>query len=80
MSQSEVNNYDDILKIVRNWEEDRQFALVHDVLKVLASKKERKREPTLQKALGLLATDQPPPNDEEVKQWLDERRWEKYGK
>lgn len=80
MSQSETNNYDDILKIVRNWEEDRQFALLHDVLKILEGRKEGKREPTLQKVFGLLATDQPPPNDEEVKQWLDERRWEKYGK
>jgi hypothetical protein len=80
MSQSEANNYEQLLKIVSNWSEDKQFAFVHDVLKVLESRKERKREPTLQKALGLLATDQPPPTDEEVKQWLDEHRWEKYGK
>jgi hypothetical protein len=80
MSQSEANNYEQLLKIVSNWSEDKQLAFVHDVLKVLESRKERKREPTLQKALGLLATDQPPPTDEEVKQWLDEHRWEKYGK
>jgi hypothetical protein len=80
MSQSEVNNYNDVLKIVSDWSEDKQLALLQDVLKVLASKKGRRREPTLQKALGLLATEQEPPNDEEVKQWLDERRWEKYGK
>ncbi len=80
MSQSEVNNYEHILRLVSDWSEDQQVAFVHDVLKVLERKKERKREPTLQKALGLLATDQAPPTDEEVKQWLDDRRWEKYGK
>lgn len=80
MSQAEANNYDNVLKIVSDWSEDKQLALLQVVLKVLASKKGRKREPTLQKALGLLATEQPPPNDEEVKQGLDERRWEKFGK
>jgi hypothetical protein len=80
MSQSEGNHYHNVLKIVSDWSEDKQLALLQDVLKVLANKKGRKREPTLQKALGLLATDQPPPDDEEVKQWLDDRRWEKYGK
>ncbi len=34
---------------------------------------------TLKDALGLLATDQPPPSDEEVQMWLDEHRMEKYG-
>jgi hypothetical protein len=80
MSQPEANKYEQLLKIVSDWSEDKQFAFVPDVLKMLESKKERKREPTFHKALGLLATDQLPPTDEEVKQWLDEYRWEKYGK
>jgi len=29
---------------------------------------------TLEKALGLLATDQPAPSDEKVQRWLDEHR------
>lgn len=28
---------------------------------------------------GLFATDQEPPSDEDVKEWLDEARTEKYG-
>jgi hypothetical protein len=28
---------------------------------------------------GILVTNKPPPTDEEVKQWLEERRMEKYG-
>ena len=38
-----------------------------------------KRRKTLNKALGLLATNQPAPSDEEIEQWLDEYRMEKYG-
>ena len=30
--------------------------------------------------VGLLATDRPPPTDKEVRQWLEERRMEKYGR
>ena len=29
--------------------------------------------------IGLAAGDRPPPTDEEVKQWIDEHRMEKYG-
>lgn len=43
----------------------------------LAEKRPRKR--TLQRALGLLATDGPTPTDEDIEQWLDEHRQEKYG-
>ena len=38
-----------------------------------------KMEPTLPKALGLLASDRPAPTDEQVQAWLDEHRMEKYG-
>jgi hypothetical protein len=51
------------------------------VLKSLepAIKADRPKGKTLDKALGLLATDQPPLSDSEVRQWLDKRRMEKYG-
>jgi hypothetical protein len=35
---------------------------------------------SLRNLVGLLATDQPPPTDEEVERWLDEHRMEKYGR
>lgn len=37
------------------------------------------RKRTLQRALGLLATDGPAPTDEDIERWLDEHRQEKYG-
>lgn len=38
-----------------------------------------KREPTLHRAMGMAATDRPPPTDEEVDRWLEEERVKKYG-
>jgi hypothetical protein len=55
--------------------------LVQDVLRAISPRVDppKKRVKTLEQALGLLATDRPAPTDEEVKQWLDEHRMEKYG-
>lgn len=77
MNQSENVNYEDILAAVQQWPAPQQIALVQDVLKTLELA--RPRQATLSRALGLLATNQPAPTDEEVKQWLDEHRMEKYG-
>jgi hypothetical protein len=38
----------------------------------------RPRRNTLDKAWGLLATDQPAPSDAEIQRWLDERRAERF--
>ncbi len=37
------------------------------------------RQATLKYALGIAATDRPPPTDEEVDRWLEEERMRKYG-
>ena len=81
MAVSELTDYETILKAIRQWPLERRFALVQDVLDSLASTVApgRPREKTLEKALGLLATDQSPPTDEQVTQWLHEHRMEKYG-
>jgi len=81
MAVSELTDYETILNAIRQWPLERRFALVQDVLDSLASQvaSGRPRKKTLERALGLLATDQPPPTDEQVTQWLHERRMEKYG-
>jgi len=38
-----------------------------------------RRQSTLQRALGIAATHQSPPTDEEVERWLEEERLKKYG-
>jgi hypothetical protein len=81
MDNFEAAEYEKILKIITAWPPSQRFRLVQDVLKTLAPPVEeaRPRRKTLQEAEGLLATDQPPPTDEQIEQWLDEHRMEKYG-
>lgn len=81
MRAMDTTDYETILKIVRDWPPAQRFMLIQEVLQTLA----RPRTPqpaargTLDQARGLLATDQPPPSDREIAQWLDERRAERYG-
>lgn len=55
------------------------FHLLDLLLRQQGQSGTRPRQPTLDRALGLLATDRPAPSDAEVEQWLEERRQEKYG-
>jgi hypothetical protein len=74
-------NYAKVMDIVHHWPIERRLALMQDVLESMSteiSRKPRKRK-TLHKALGLLATNAPPPTDEDIQQMLDEYRMEKYG-
>ena len=79
MQTVEPTNYKAIIETVRSWPPASRFSLVQDVLKTLAPEVEsfRSKRNTLEKALGLLATNQPAPSDAEVQQWLDEHRMEK---
>jgi hypothetical protein len=81
MNQIEIVSYQGVLSVVQQWPAMQQIALIQDVLEKLASRIEPAKAPrqTLSRALGLLATDEAAPTDEEVEQWLDEHRMEKYG-
>jgi hypothetical protein len=81
MDSPEAAEYETILKIIAAWPPTQRRTLIQDVLKILAPLGEeiRPRRKTLHEALGLLATDQPSPTDEQIQQWLDERRMERYG-
>jgi hypothetical protein len=82
MNTPETTDYEAILKIVRDWPPARRITLMQEVLKTLAPI-EAGAPPhgaTLDRALGLLATTQPVPSDEDIARWLDERRMERYGR
>jgi dihydroneopterin aldolase len=81
MNQVENTDYEATLKNIRQWTAAQRFALVQDVLKTLAPEVEKPsvRERTLERALRAVPLDRQPPTDEEVKQWLEEHRMEKYG-
>ena len=81
MNHVENSNYDATLKTIRQWTNAQRYALLQDVLKTLApeAEKPRVRERTLEPALRVVPLARLPPMDEEVAQWLDEHRMEKYG-
>jgi hypothetical protein len=79
MSTAHTTDYDRVLKIIQNWPAAHRLTLVQAVLKTLAPSDVTERPPqarTLEQARGLLATNRPAPTDEEIAQWLDERRTE----
>lgn len=77
MNQSPT--YQQVLEIVCQWPTTWRFTLVQDVLKTLEPEARQHKKQTLSQALGLLETSAPPLTDEEIKQWLEEHRMEKYG-
>lgn len=73
-------SYESVLRIVYGWPAARRFLLIQDLLKTIEPDEQPARRPdTLHQALGLLATDQPAPSEEETAHWLAEHRSEKYG-
>lgn len=74
------DNYDSVLQTVRTWSARQRYLLIQELIKTLEPEGEPvPGEDTLRLARGLLATDKLAPTDEEVAQWLEEHRLEKYG-
>ncbi len=81
MRTADKPDYATILGIVRDWPAGQRFLLVQEVLQTLAPSEPPRpaARNTLERARGLLATGHSPPSDDEVAQWLDERRIRRYG-
>jgi hypothetical protein len=72
--------YETIRRTVLQWPAEMRFALLRDLIYTLAPADKRPEGVgTLSMARGLLRANVPPPSDEQVEQWLGERRQEKYG-
>ena len=75
-----VVDYQTILETASTWPVTRRLNLAHDLLRTVESEMRVSRpQNSFQQALGLLATDGPPPTDEEVERILEEERMKKYG-
>ena len=73
-------DYETVLQMIRRWPTAQRFALMQELLRALATEVATPQvKHTLPRALGLLATNQPAPTDSQIKQWLNERRLEKFG-
>ena len=84
MSTTDTSEYQAVRETVARWTPAQRFALIHEMLNMLAgdsraSETPGRRRRTLTQAIGLGRGEGPPPTDEEVRRWLEERRLEKYG-
>ena len=72
---------DTILRVVRSWPPDEQRALAGDILRHTGAPlvEEPLAPPDSAGLAGLLATKDSPPTDEDVANWLDVHRLERYG-
>jgi hypothetical protein len=73
--------YDAVLQVVSQWPAEQRITLAHDVLETLRAhgRDEAGVKSTLDRALGLGRGAGEPPSDEQVENWLEERRMEKHG-
>jgi hypothetical protein len=67
-----------ILRMIETWPAEDQIALAQLILRRAAEHAQPQR-PSWREMVGLAATGQPPPSDEDISTWLDEHRSEKYG-
>jgi hypothetical protein len=74
--------YGEVVLAVDRWPRERRLALMRHLLETIdddTAEKERRRREAFDRLEGILATDAPPPTDEEVEQWLEEERLKRYG-
>lgn len=74
--------YEEVIQLVQQWSPSQRSSLVQAIVQSLTLEDKPtvgQRKNTFSRALGLLATASPAPTDEQVTQWLAERRLEKYG-
>jgi hypothetical protein len=68
-----------ILQAIQELPQDEQEALLSELLARLPLEKDPPVAPNSSRLAGIFSHGKTPPTDEEVVQWLDEHRQEKYG-
>ena len=81
MNALEPVRYDEVVRLLRDWPASERLRLIRDLVSTLRPEDVSNVEPrdTLSRARGFLKTDRPPPSDDEIRDWLDAARMEKYG-
>ena len=81
-----MTSYENILQTIKEWPSSERLSLVQDILDTVSAELQESepkasgiKHPTLPEALGLLVTHQPAPSDQDIQEWLDSHRLEKYG-
>lgn len=77
MSMPQASELQDVLVRVKAWPEELQISLASEILSSVHERPARRKP--LADLVGVLAGDQPPPDDEQVRAILDEERRRKFG-
>jgi len=87
MSPTEVQELTQVWEQVKNWPARLQIPLARRILDTVdavesapAPEPPAKRGRPVAELIGLGAGSGPPPSDEQVRQWIEEHRTEKYGR
>ncbi len=84
MTDVQYQEIHDVVQRIQHWPAPMRIMLARQVLQRLEIELEPPstlpRGPTAAEVAAMFKTDKPAPDDETVKQWLDEYRMEKYGK
>lgn len=81
MIASKDSDYEEVLEKIRSWPPEVRLTLAEELLRSLRPVVGHNgcRGVPAEQALGIGAGKGPPPDDETVKRWMEERRMEKYG-
>lgn len=79
MSSSETQEVSNVWQRVTSWPDQMKWELATRLLKSMSEKELGrgngvKRGPPVEEMVGLAATNEPPPDDAQVRAWLDEQR------
>ena len=85
MSSVETQEVTNVWQRVTSWPDQMKWDLASRLLKSISDRSHgpataEKRGPPVEEMVGLAATSEPPPDDAQVREWLVERRLEKYGR
>jgi hypothetical protein len=77
-----ASSYEAVINTVKAWPAETRLILVQDVLATLTYDvhSASERQPTLPRALGLLRGSGPAPTDDDIRELLDSRRNERFGR
>jgi hypothetical protein len=73
--------YSKVLKAVSAWPAEERASLAHALIDTLKPQfSSHQQRPALEQLVGIARGPGPAPTDEQVKQWVDDARTQKYGK
>ncbi len=75
-----AHDHDTILDAIQRWPRDAQLALAREILQAAAASSEETKGRGWGDLVGLFATGEAAPSDEELERWREEWRMEKYGR